>query len=226
MAAPASLPPELEPLLLDLPLLAPVTIERLHAYVALLQQWNPTINLVSKREASDASLLWTRHIGDGLRLWPLVPRGARHLVDMGSGGGIPGLVLAILGADPARARALEVTLIESDRRKGAFLQEAARQLEVPVTLHSKRIEDVPPVACDVLSARALAPLTQLMTYAAPWYQKNPDMVALWPKGVRVQSELASSQKSWHFDFTLYPSKHATGQEVEGWIVALKNLRAH
>ena len=152
------------------------TLGRLDAYVALLAKWRKTINLVSDASFGD---VWTRHIADSAQLLSFAPE-ARNWVDMGSGAGFPGLVLAIQLAGIAGAR---VHLIESDRRKCAFLREAARILGAPAIIHNVRIEDArsniaEPV--DAVTARALAPLSRLITFAKIWLDQGA--VGVFPQG--------------------------------------------
>jgi 16S rRNA (guanine527-N7)-methyltransferase len=118
------------------------TLARLETYVALLRAWNPRINLVSVASLGD---VWRRHILDSAQLMAHIPDGARVLVDLGSGAGLPGLILGIMGM-------AETHLIESDQRKSAFLREAARVTETRVALHVKRIEAVKGITADVITA--------------------------------------------------------------------------
>src|SRR5215470_958442 len=122
------------------------TLARLEAYAALLAQWSARINLVGRDTLAD---LWRRHILDSAQLYPFVPGSARNLIDFGSGAGLPGLVLAILGIP-------NVELIEADSRKSAFLREAARVTGAAVAIRPCRIQAVPPHPADVLTARACA----------------------------------------------------------------------
>jgi 16S rRNA (guanine527-N7)-methyltransferase len=164
--------------------LPPATAERLEAFLDLLLRWNARINLVAER---DPTRIRRRHIEDSLQLAPLLPdRGA--LVDLGSGAGFPGLVLAL-------ATDRETHLVESDRRKAAFLTEVAGQLGLrSVTVHATRIESLslPPLAA--LTARALAPLSQLLPYAARFLA--PGGVAILPKGRGVEAELTTALRDW------------------------------
>ncbi|WP_431856869.1 16S rRNA (guanine(527)-N(7))-methyltransferase RsmG [Azospirillum sp.] len=174
------------------------TLERLTVYEALLRKWQKTINLVGPKTLDDA---WNRHFLDSAQLHPLLPESTRVLVDLGSGAGFPGLVLAILGVP-------EVHLIESDVRKGAFLREAARATGAPVTVHSKRIEAVQGLQADALTARALAPLADLLDWGARFL--TADGVALFLKGQNVEDELTDSTKYWkmrteRFDSVTDPS---------------------
>ena len=160
------------------------TLDRLRRYVDLLRQWNARINLVSAGSLGD---VWRRHILDSAQLLRHCPREARVLVDLGSGAGLPGLILAMLGA-------LEVHLIESDQRKAAFLREAARVTNTDATVHSARIEEVAGFPADIVTARALAPLPLLLDWAAPF--ATPRTVCLFPKGASVADELTAAQGKW------------------------------
>jgi 16S rRNA (guanine527-N7)-methyltransferase len=163
------------------------TRERLNTYADLLRKWQRSINLVGPRTLDD---LWNRHFTDSAQLLPLIPPNARVLVDFGSGAGFPGLVLAILGV-------AEVHLIESDQRKSTFLREVARATGTPVTVHAKRIEQVTPFPADVVSARALAPLADLLGFAAPFL--GPDSLCLFPKGQMAEDELTAASKIWNMN---------------------------
>lgn len=160
------------------------TVERLAAYAGLLRHWQTRINLVGPDTLAS---LWQRHMLDSAQLWPLIPAGARRLVDLGSGAGFPGLVLAILGAP-------DVHLVESDARKGAFLREAARVTATPITLLTRRVEQIPPLAADVITARALAPLPRLLTWAVP--HLAPGGQCLFLKGRGAEDELTAAAKDW------------------------------
>jgi 16S rRNA (guanine527-N7)-methyltransferase len=171
-----------------LPLLVPgvsrETRERLGTYVSVLRRWQASINLVGRATLDEAE---TRHILDSAQLHPLLPDGARVLVDLGSGAGFPGLVLAILGVP-------EVHLIESDTRKCAFLREVARITETPVTIHNRRIETVEPFPADVVTSRALAPLDILLGYAVPFTRGSG--ACLFLKGRQAEEELAEARRHW------------------------------
>lgn len=168
------------------------TSERLAAYVALLTKWNAKINLVGPATLAD---VWRRHILDSAQIHPLVA-GAGVLVDLGSGAGLPGLILAILGGP-------QVHLIESDARKCAFLHEAARVTGAKLTIHNKRIEAAPLLEADVVTARALAPLAQLLDHAVRFLKPAGKCVFL--KGARQADELTDARKSWHMRVTERPS---------------------
>jgi 16S rRNA (guanine527-N7)-methyltransferase len=175
------------------------TIVRLDAFVALLLKWQQTTNLVAP---STLSHVWTRHIADSLQLLRLAPE-ARTWVDLGSGGGFPGLVLAC--ALPEMGGRIQ--LIESNAKKSAFLREAARVLAVPALVHDARIKDFTASfdeSVDVVTARALAPLDRLLTYAAPLLKSGAQ--GLFLKGRDVDAELTEAAKYWILDAGLVPSK--------------------
>ena len=168
------------------------TLARLEAYAALLVKWQNAINLVAPASLPD---LWRRHILDTGQLARWAPLDARWL-DLGSGAGFPGLVLAIMGAR-------EVRLVERDARKCAFLREAARITSTPARVIHAQIAEVPPFAADVVTARALAPLTKLLGFAVPFL--GPQSVALFPKGQDVAAELTEAHRSWRMRVERYPS---------------------
>jgi 16S rRNA (guanine527-N7)-methyltransferase len=174
------------------------TTDRLAEYVALLLKWNRRINLISRSTEDD---VWSRHALDSAQLWMLRPMGARHWADLGSGAGFPGLVVAVLAqeAEPA----LRFTFVESDERKAAFLEAAARSLCVPVSVRCDRIERSAPLAADVLSARALAPFTTLLEYTE--IHRQPSGMGLFPKGAAVHKELLEAARCWHFEHRLHRS---------------------
>lgn len=175
------------------------TMARLDRYAQLLEKWNPVINLVSKASLAD---LWTRHFLDSAQLFALRPDGARTWADLGSGGGFPGLVVAVLAAEAAPD--LQVTLVESDSRKAAFLATAARELELTVTIKAERIEKLAPLRADVVSARALAPLVDLLGFAAR--HLAADGRALFLKGATFPQEHAAALARWSYNAQTYPSK--------------------
>ena len=175
------------------------TLDRLHRLEALIRKWNPAINLVA---GSTLSSLWTRHYLDSIQLFDLAPKGAQSWADLGSGGGFPGLIIAILAADERPDMA--VTLVESDQRKAAFLSAAARELGLPCTIRAERIEAVAPLSVDVVSARALAPLDTLLGYATR--HLAPDGTAIFPKGAGHAEEIARALEHWRFSYQKEPSK--------------------
>jgi 16S rRNA (guanine527-N7)-methyltransferase len=160
------------------------TLARLEAYAELLIRWSARINLVGRDTLSD---LWRRHILDSAQLHRFVPPSASSLIDLGSGAGLPGLVLAILGVP-------DVELVEADSRKAAFLREAARVTGAAVVIRPCRIQAVPAHAVNVVAARACAPLDRLLDLAAPFLA--PDTLCLFPKGERFNEELTLARKAW------------------------------
>lgn len=174
------------------------TLDRLDILERLVERWNPTINLVSAASLPD---LWTRHIADSAQLWPLRPGHARTWVDLGSGAGFPGLVVAALAAETADG--VRVTLVESDGRKVAFLRQAAREMGLALTILDMRAEAAPPQASDVVSARALAPLGTLLPFVLR--HLAPDGTALLHKGRGHEAEVAAARTDWRFDLDAQPS---------------------
>lgn len=168
------------------------TLARLEAYDALLLDWSARHNLVARSTLEDR---WRRHFLDSAQLFPLIPERATRLVDMGSGAGFPGLVLAAMGAE----RGLRTALIEATRKKAAFLAEAAKAMRLDnVSVILQRIESTTfSVAPEVVTARALAPLAKLAGYAYGIAGKNT--LCLFLKGQDVEGELTAAAKSWHMD---------------------------
>ena len=184
-------------------------LQRLDAYIALLLQWQAKTNLVAP---STLPHLWTRHISDSLQLLPLAPS-AKVWADLGSGGGFPGVVLACALADMPGA---QIHLVERNAKKAAFLREAIRVTGGAGTVHPADIGDSVdslPAAVDCVTARALAPLHELVTYAEPIITRGAR--ALFMKGRDVEAELTEATKYWNIEPVLHPS--LTG---EGWIVDL------
>ncbi|TCK29944.1 16S rRNA (guanine527-N7)-methyltransferase [Ancylobacter aquaticus] len=183
------------------------TEQRLEIIVALLAKWQRTINLVAP---ATLPVVWTRHIADSLQLMPLAGEATRW-VDLGSGGGFPGLVVAAVLAE---RRDADVTLVESDSRKAAFLREAARLADLPVTVLPSRIEQVAAVVApgvEVVSARALAPLPRLLELALPFLAQGA--TGLFLKGQDVDNELTQASKSWRIDAEIRASLTDGGGHV-------------
>jgi 16S rRNA (guanine527-N7)-methyltransferase len=174
------------------------TLERLSRYLELLGRWQRAINLVGASTLADP---WRRHILDCAQIAPHVPRTAATVLDLGSGAGLPGLVLALLGIPG-------VQLVESDQRKAQFLREAARATAVPVVVHAIRVEQLHGVAADVVTARALAPLPRLLELAAPVLA--PHGLCLLLKGQSVSDELTQARQSWHMHAEIVPSRSGRG----------------
>jgi 16S rRNA (guanine527-N7)-methyltransferase len=169
------------------------TLQRLTVYLDLLQRWQPAINLVGPGTLADP---WRRHVLDSAQLAAHLPAAATNLVDLGSGAGFPGMVLALLGVRG-------VHLIEGDRRKAQFLREAARATGAPATIHAERIEQMQGWPAAVVTARAVAPLPRLLELAEPFLVS--DSVCLFLKGRSVERELTNARVSWHMGSETFPS---------------------
>lgn len=182
------------------------TNERLQIYADLLRKWNPSINLVSK---SSLNALWTRHILDSAQIYEMASHPINHWVDLGSGGGFPGLVIAIMAIEaqsPTR-----VTLVESDARKSTFLRTVIRETGAPAEVITERVENVPSLQADLISARALASLTVLLGFTA--MHLKPDGNGLFPKGETWEKELVDAQTTWRFDHQVVNSKTDVGPVI-------------
>jgi len=175
------------------------TAARLDLYVEQLRRWQPIKNLVGPGTLAE---VWTRHVADALQLLSLAPE-AKTWVDLGSGAGIPGLILAIAGC--ARDD-FHVKLVESNARKCAFLLETARLTGAPIEVRNARIENVigDMIGADVVCARALAPLTQLLAWSQPLLENGT--VGLFPKGRDASAELTAARDAWKFDCDTVPSR--------------------
>lgn len=176
------------------------TLARLDRFVVTLLTWQRRINLIAP---ASVRAIWTRHIADSLQLLSLAPT-AKIWLDLGSGGGFPGLVVACALGETAGAR---VHLVESNGKKAAFLREAIRVTGASAIVHQARIEQMgtklgEPV--EVVTARALAPLAELLALAEPWLKKGAQ--ALFPKGQDVGAELTEASKYWNIEALLVPSK--------------------
>jgi len=166
---------------------------KLRVFAELIVKWSAKINLVSR---GDVPLVWERHVRDSLSLVDLMPAGVARAIDLGSGAGFPGLVLAI-------ATGVEFTLIESDARKAAFLMEAARQTGAPVKVLNCRIEGAKVEPAGLVTARALAPLDKLIGLSLPHLALGG--VCLFPKGAKVEEELTAAKRVWHMAAERFPS---------------------
>lgn len=181
--------------------LAPNEVSRealiaLERFVSLVRRWNRTVNLIAR---ADEAQLWDRHVADSLQLIPLLEPSPARAIDLGSGGGFPGLVVAI-------ATGVPFDLIESDQRKAAFLREAARLTGAPVRVHAVRIEQAAIAPAPLITARAIAPLPRLLDLAAPLVA--PGGTCLFLKGAGVDTELTQAATRWHMDVTCIPSRTA------------------
>lgn len=183
------------------------TLSRLEAYAALLERWQSRINLVSGTTLSD---LWRRHILDSAQLYPLVPDPGGQLVDLGSGAGLPGLVLAAMGIPHVR-------LVESDKRKATFLREASRAMGLTTDVIADRAEAMSPVRANTITARAFAPLPRLLALAEPLI--GPETVLVLPKGRSADEELTDALRAWTMAAERFPSL----TDSSGVILRLKGV---
>jgi 16S rRNA (guanine527-N7)-methyltransferase len=193
------------------------TVERLMLYADLVRRWQKAVNLVAPSTLPE---IWHRHFSDSAQIARMIPASVQRHVDLGSGGGFPGLVLAIM-----RAETMPVTtvLVESDQRKCAFLREVARQTGIAVEIVAQRIEtletsaNVKPV--DLITARALAPLERLFALSASL--SSPSTFGLFLKGKGVEQELHDARLRWQFEHHLEPSLTQEGSAI----VVVRNLKA-
>ena len=175
------------------------TEDLLSEYVVLLKRWNKRINLVSRNTIKD---VWTRHVNDSLQLVPLIAPAVQTCCDLGSGAGFPGVVLAIAGRE--RITPLKVTCVEADQRKAVFLRTVSRETGVAFSVETTRIERLLPQGADLVTARALAPLDQLLGYAAR--HRSEGGRALFLKGAGYDVECKDAEKNWCFESTMHSSK--------------------
>lgn len=182
------------------------TVEKLETYRRLLEKWQKAINLVGPTTVDDIP---TRHFFDSAQMLRYIPDTDICMVDLGSGAGFPGLVLAILGVR-------EVHLVESDVRKATFLREVSRETKTPVTIHDIRAEDVVIPNAGLVTARALAPLTDLLGYMV---KIAPKGAGLFLKGLQYAEEVEKAAKKWHFSHEVFPSE----SDISGKIIRISDL---
>ncbi|MHA1525246.1 MAG: 16S rRNA (guanine(527)-N(7))-methyltransferase RsmG [Alphaproteobacteria bacterium] len=194
------------------------TLARLEIYVALLLRWQQTINLIGPGTKGD---VWGRHIADALQFVAAAPQTAKIWVDLGTGAGLPGMVLGIA---LLQRPGFHMHLIEANQRKCAFLRVVAQNTGAPVTIHNRRIEDFDAgpetPRADVITARALAPLTKLLPLAMPFVWKNT--VMLFAKGQDVEGELTEAAISWRIQVDRIPSR----VDRQGTILRIKEAIHH
>ena len=182
-------------------------------YLKLLLKWQDKINLISPKTIQTA---WERHFEDSLQILDYLPDGALTLFDIGSGAGFPGLVLAIERPNH------DVHLIESDQKKCVFLKTVSRETDIPVTIHNGRIENIAQETDtypDIVTARALASLDQLLALTEPWWRDNGAMQAIFLKGERAEEEIAEARKK--YDFTLQQFTSQTDKAAQ--VLVLKEI---
>ncbi len=185
-------------------------MDRLSAHLEVLVRWQRRINLVGPRTLDDP---WRRHVLDSAQLDALLPAAPGPVVDIGSGAGFPGLVLAILGRG-------DVHLVESNARKAAFLREAARASAAAVTVHPRRIEDLTPFAAAAVTARACAPLVKLLDLAAPFLALGA--VGLFLKGAGVDEELTAARDR----FNMAVERHPSRSDPAATILIIRDVERH
>jgi 16S rRNA (guanine527-N7)-methyltransferase len=190
--------------------------EKLEIYETFLKRWQKTINLIAPSTLDE---VWHRHFADSAQLWSYRPPNAKVWVDLGSGAGFPGLVLAILASESEETHHI---LVESDSRKAAFLREVARATGVAVDILCMRIENPETHAkvgvADCVTARALAPLSRLVEIAAPYFVSST--LGMFLKGRDIAAEIENAAQDWQFAFELIPSVTEEG----GRVVLLKALK--
>lgn len=184
------------------------TMAKLDSYAAMLEEWNQKFNLVAE---STLPQIWQRHFLDSAQLTRFMPPDSKSYGDIGTGAGFPGLVLAILGLQ-------NMHLIESNGKKISFLREVVSKLELPVTIHHKRVEDCGDLKCDVVTARAVTVMKDLL----PLSQRilRPGGACIFMKGRMADAELTESRKAWTFDLVKMPSL----SDESGSILILQNIR--
>jgi len=182
-------------------IISPETAKRLEQFVVLVQKWTQSINLISR---GDRELLWSRHVLDSLRLLPLIPQDAARGLDLGSGAGFPGLVLAL-------ATGIPFDLVEADHRKAAFLIEAQRITGAPVQVHCTRIEQLSHPRVPLITARALAPLTRLLEYADRFLA--PGGTCLFAKGAHADTEVTEAMQHWQMQVTRTSDPNYPGSAI-------------
>lgn len=181
------------------------TIERLEAFCAQLARWSAKINLIAP---ADSDTIWRRHIVDSAQLFGLRHAGNKWC-DLGSGGGLPAVVLAIMAQELAPQ--LQFELVESDARKAAFLRVIRTELALNYQVHNARAEALRPMNAQTVSARALAPLDKLLGYVDR--HLDPAGVALLPKGRNHEAEIAAARKNWSFELDLAESVADEGARI-------------
>lgn len=189
------------------------TFERVSGYLDLLDRWRERINLIGPGEGRH---LWRRHVLDSLQLVEQISSEDKSVADLGSGAGFPGLILACALAERSGA---SVTLVEKSPRKSEFLRAAGKELGLPVSVLTIRLEDAPGALFDVVTARALAPLPKLLGFAASWLK--PSGKALLMKGRDTATELAEAREDWTFDLSILDSQSSP----EGRVLKVSSLRS-
>ncbi len=190
------------------------TQERLEHFVELFKKWNRTTNLVAPSTLTE---LWSRHVADSAQIFQLSPQ-PKKWIDLGSGGGFPGVITAIFLTELGDGW---VNLVESNNKKAAFLRIALKETGARGAVHPVRIETASEIirTCDAVSARALAELDLLFEYIRPWAQNNPHLKAYFNKGRDYESEVQKAHGRWQFDLV----KHRSAIEADSVVLEISNL---
>lgn len=188
------------------------TIDRLCKFEDIVLKWNPKINLIAKSTIGD---VWDRHIKDSAQLFQYAPVNVSKWLDIGSGGGFPGIVMAAMSA--GLGHNTEFTFVESDQRKSTFLRAAARELELKVIVLAERVEETEAQNADVITARALKSVSELM----PMLDRHlaADGIAILPKGRTFADEIPAARKNWRFDM----AEHASITDANARILIVKDI---
>ncbi|MEM8700098.1 MAG: 16S rRNA (guanine(527)-N(7))-methyltransferase RsmG [Pseudomonadota bacterium] len=174
------------------------TRDRLEILARLIAKWTPAINLIAPSTVPE---IWTRHIRDSAQIVPLIPVSTQDHLDLGTGSGCPGLVVAAIAAEIRPD--LHTTLIEADQRKAAFLRTAIREMGLTATLFAQRIEEIEIPQADLITARAFAPLSRLLSIAQRFCHAQTRLIL--HKGRQLDSELTEARRDWHIEATVQPS---------------------
>lgn len=186
------------------------TMSRLRAFLGLVERWNPKINLVAPSSLADG---WTRHVADSAQIWLHAGLREGSWLDLGSGGGFPGLVIAILAQELAPS--VGVILVESDKRKCVFLRECCRQLDISADVCCERIENLAPFGASVVSARALAGLNTLLLHCQRHLAQ--DGLAVFAKGRSFADEIEEARRNWDFNLEIHTSHtEPSGSILKVW----------
>ena len=188
------------------------TIDRLNKLESIVLKWNPKINLIAK---STIDSIWVRHICDSAQLFQYAPPNVSSWLDIGSGGGFPGIVMAAMSV--GLGQKTEFTFVESDQRKAAFLRAAVRELDLKVTILAERIEEISPQKAEVITARALKSVVELL----PMLERHlaPDGIAILPKGRTFADEIFVARQDWQFNM----SEQISITDVDACILIVKDI---
>ena len=189
------------------------TIDRLNKLESIVLKWNPKINLIAK---STIDSIWVRHICDSAQLFQYAPPNVSSWLDIGSGGGFPGIVMAAMSV--GFGQKTEFTFVESDQRKAAFLRAAVRELDLKVTILAERIEEISPQKAEVITARALKSVVELL----PMLERHlaPDGIAILPKGRTFADEIFVARQDWQFIM----SEQISITDVDACILIVKDIK--